>query len=167
MNLTALIPWPYRFLALAALGAALWGHGWLTARESAQEDLDAARLASTHVVVKWLEREAARAEKIVTKYVDRVQTVTETITQIEQLAPELRDDQDLARIYLPAAERVLHDAAATGGDPESARAALAGAAPVDLLTYTRTVRANYQQCRLTAEQLTSLQQWADTAEPLP
>lgn len=160
MDLLAAVPMPYRWAALAALAAAAWGHGWLTGREQMQEALERAQLKNADVVIKWKERDRQHTDKVVTRYVDRVQTVTETVTRLELIAPELRHDEDLARILLPAAERVLHDLAASGGDPAGAGALAAQAAPVDLLTYTRTVRENYRRCRLNAEQMTGLQDWA-------
>ena len=54
----------------------------------------------------------------------------------------------------------LHDAAAAGDLPESARDADAVAAGIALSAVAGTVAANYQICHENAEQLRALQGWA-------
>ena len=53
----------------------------------------------------------------------------------------------------------LHDAAAAGKLPESARDADAAATGIALSAVAGTVAANYQTCHENAEQLRALQTW--------
>lgn len=49
--MTALIPWPYRWLILAALAAALWGHGYTTGLTHESNRRDAGELKSFKATV--------------------------------------------------------------------------------------------------------------------
>ena len=71
------IPWPYRLLALAALGVALVGFGWIKGASHVQAQCDAAIQQRTLQAAAIRERQAQATVKVVTEYVDRVRVVRE------------------------------------------------------------------------------------------
>jgi hypothetical protein len=103
--------------------------------------------------------ETAQAEtttRVVTQYVDRVQTVRERGKTIVQRVP-IHVPTDAAACDLPGGFRVHHDAAAAGEIPDPARDA--DAASVSAQTVAATVADNYATYHETVEQLGALQQW--------
>ena len=90
-----LIPWPYRWLAVVLLAAALIGFGWIKGAGHVQAQWDAAVQQQTlHAAVR--ERQAQATVKVVTEYVDRVRVVREKGDTIVKEVP----------IYVP---RPLHN----------------------------------------------------------
>jgi len=150
----ALIPAPYRWLAMLALAATVFAIGWVKGSSQVQARWDAATGAQAVAAVTVKQRQADATVQVVTQYVDRVHTVREVGQTIIKEVPVYVPADSPA---LPGGFRVLHDAAARGELPETARAADApGVAAQDLAD---TLAANYLTCRETAEQLTALQVW--------
>lgn len=99
-------------------------------------------------------------QKVVTKYVDRVQVIRgETKTIIKEV-PIYVTPEDDANCVVPDGFVRLHDAAVQGRSVASTPGAT-DAAPSDtqLSEVAITVVENYGVCRETAEQLTALQRW--------
>lgn len=115
-----------------------------------------AELAAQAVAVAHTE--AAQSEtttRVVTQYVDRVQTVRERgKTIVEKVPIYVPTDSGCD---LPGGFRVLHDAAAAGQIPDPAGGADAASAATQ--TVAATVAANYATYHATVEQLGALQQW--------
>jgi hypothetical protein len=66
-----LIPWPYRWLAVAALAVALIGFGWIKGAGHVQAQWDAAAQQQTLKVAAVRQRQAEATVKVVTQYVVR------------------------------------------------------------------------------------------------
>lgn len=156
MNLAAIIPLPYRLLALAALAAALLGFGWLKGAEHGQRRVDS--------MVSQAVREGARitaardkvTTRVETKYlpaIARAEVITETIVK-EVPVYVSPADPDLSGGF-----RVLHDAAALGLQLPGP-AAIRDAAAVTAQDAARTVAENYGACRSDQLKLQELQEWA-------
>ena len=145
----SVIPWPYRLLALAALGVALVGFGWIKGAGHVQAQWDAA----------VRERQAQATVKVVTQYVDRIRVVREKGDTIIKEVPVYVPVQADAACTINRGFVRLHDAAAAGELPEPARDADAAAAGLALSAVAGTVAANYQTCHENAEQLRALQAW--------
>lgn len=131
------------------------------------------------VQLKWDKAEAVRAKAVdvrkdaqakVTKeveiqYVDRWNTIVEqgatVIKKVPVYVPANTPD-------LPAGMRVLHDAAATGTDPDSLSVATGSTAPrpVPAQDFATTVTENYTGCRRNAADLDAWNAWADKQEAL-
>lgn len=152
--LSTLIPAPYRWLALAMVGAAFFAIGWIKGAGHVHDQWDLATAEKSSVVAKVKIAQAEVTINTVTKYVDRIKIVRaagETI--IKEIPRYVPPDT----CTLPAGFRLLHDTAA-GHDPDAT--GIADAAPVAAATVAETLVDNYTTCLLNAEQLIALQDWA-------
>ena len=154
-----LIPWPYRWLAVAALAAALVGFGWVRGAGHVQAQWDAAAQLQIQQLATVRERQAQATVKVVTQYVDRVRIVREKGETIIKEVPVYVPVQADAACTINRGFVRLHDAAAAGKLPEPARDADAAATGIALSAVAGTVAANYQTCHENAEQLRALQTW--------
>lgn len=154
-----MIAWPYRLLALAALGIALFGFGWLKGASHVQAQWDAATAAQQQALAKAQIRQAEATVQVVTQYVDRIQVVREKGDSLIQEIPVYVPVQADAACTVHRGFVRLHDAAAAGELPEPARDADAPAEGLALSAVAATVVTNYQTCHENAEQLKALQDW--------
>ena len=154
-----LIPWPYRWLAVAALAVALIGLGWVKGAGHGQSQWDAAVHQQTLQIAAVRQRQAEATVQVVTRYVDRVRVVREKGDTIIKEVPIYVPVQADAACTINRGFVRLHDAAAAGELPEPARDADAAAAGIALSAVAGTVAANYQACHENAEQLRALHAW--------
>jgi hypothetical protein len=160
----SVIPWPYRLLALAALGLALVGFGWVKGAGHVQAQWDAAVQQQALQATAVREEQAQATVEVITEYVDRVRVVREKGDTIIKEVPVYVPVQADAACTINRGFVRLHDAAAAGELPEPARDTDAAAAGIALSAVAGTVAANYQTCHENAEQLMALQVWVkDTA----
>lgn len=155
----SLIPWPYRLLALAALGIALYGFGWIKGAGQVQAQWDAATAAQQQALANAQIRQAEATVQVVTKYVDRIQVVQEKGDTLIQEIPVYVPVQADAACTVHRSFVSLHDGAAAGELPEPTRDADAPAEGLALSAVAATVVTNYQTCHENAEQLKALQDW--------
>ena len=155
----SLIPWPYRWLALVALGVALVCFGWIKGAGHVQVKWDAAAQEQILQTAAVRERQAQATVKVVTQYVDRVRVVREKGETIIKEVPVYVPAQADAACTINRGFVRLHDAAAAGELPEPARDADAAAEGIALSVVAGTVATNYQTCHENAEQLRALQAW--------
>ena len=154
-----MIPWPYRLLALTALGIALVGFGWIKGANHVQARWDAAIQPQALQTAAIRERQAQATVKVVTQYVDRVRVVREKGDTIIKEVPVYVPAQADAACTVNRGFVRLHDTAAAGELPTPAGDPDAAASGIALSTVAGTVTANYQTCHETAEQLRALQAW--------
>ena len=155
----SLISWPYRLLALAALGIAVFGFGWLKGASHVQAQWDAATAAQQQAQAQAQNRQAEATVQVVTQYVDRIQVVREKgDTLIQEISVYVPVQADAACTVLRGFVS-LHDAAAAGELPQPARDADAPAEGLALSAVAAIVVSNYQTCHENAEQLKALQDW--------
>ena len=155
----SVIPWPYRWLAVAALAVALIGLGWMKGAGHVQSQWDAAAQQQTLQVAAIRERQAQATVKVVTQYVDRVRVVREKGETIIKEVPVYVPVQADAACSINRGFVRLHEAAAAGELPEPARDADAASAGIALSAVAGTVAANYQTSHENPEQLRALQAW--------
>jgi hypothetical protein len=155
----SLIPWPYRWLALVLLAAALIGFGWIKGAGHVQAQWDAAVQKQTLQAAVIREQQAQATVKVVTQYVDRVRVVREKGDAIIKEVPVYVPVQADTACTINRGFVRLHDAAAAGELPEPSRDADAPAAGIALSAVAGTVAVNYQICHENAEQLRALQVW--------
>ena len=163
----SVIPWPYRLLALAALGVGLVGFGWIKGASHVQAQWDAAIRQQTLQVAAVRERQAQATVKVVTEYVDRVRIVREKGDTIIKEVPVYVPAQADAACTINRGFVRLHNAAAARELPEPARDADAAPAGIALSAVAGTVAANYQICHENAEQLRALQVWVSEMASAP
>lgn len=140
------------------LVAVIFGLGF-----TAQAKLDAAkrRAATAEANVRRLQGELAQAnlsERVVTRYVDRVQVVREAAATITKEIPVYVTVEADAACPIPVGFVRVHNAAAEGvplGEP--AGDSNAPAAGLTLSAVAATVNDNYAACHENAEQVTALQ----------
>jgi len=151
---------PYRWLAILALAAAMYATGWVKGASHAQARQQA-ELGARHIQLAQVRQSQAEATvQVVTRYVDRIQTVRAAgVTLIKEVPVYVPADSPA----LPGGFRLLHDAAARGELPDATSAADAPAVPAPDLA--STIAANYLVCRENAEQLTALQVWVVSQQP--
>lgn len=155
----SVIPSPYRLLALAALGLALVGFGWVKGAGHVQAQWDATVQQQALQATAVREEQAQATVEVITEYVDRVRVVREKGDTIIKEVPVYVPVQADAACTINRGFVRLHDAAAAGELPEPARDADAAAAGIALSAVAGTVATNYQTCHETAEQLRALQRW--------
>jgi hypothetical protein len=155
----SVIPWPYRLLAIAALGLTLVGFGWVKGVGHVQAQWDATVRQQALQATAVREEQAQATVEVITEYVDRVRVVREKGDTIIKEVPVYVPVQADAACTINRGFVRLHDAAAAGALPEPARDADAAAADIALSTVAATVATNYQTCHETAEQLKALQTW--------
>lgn len=164
MNPLALVPLPYRLLALALLAVALLGFGWVKGASHVQGEWDAAIGKQAVQVATVKVKQAEATVQVVTKYVDRVKVVRKTgDTIIKEVPVYVTAEADAACVLSRGFVR-LHDAAAAGRIPEPAGGADASLAGIALSAVAGTVADNYGRCHENAEQLTALQDWVRAQE---
>ena len=155
----SVIPWPYRLLALAALGLTLVGFGWVKGAGHVQAQWDTAVQQQALQATAVREEQAQATVEVITEYVDRIRVVREKGDTIIKEVPVYVPVQADAACTINRGFVRLHDAAAAGELPKPARDTDAAAAGIALSAVAGTVATNYQTCRETAEQLRALQTW--------
>lgn len=138
-------------LAMLILTAGSYRLG--TSHVQAQWDAERAQMATAEAKTEAHQAEATT--RVVTQYVDRVQTVRERGKTIVQKVPVYVPSDSTCD--LPAGFRVLHDAAAAGTLPDPAGDVDAASVPAQ--TVAATVADNYATYHATVEQLGALQKW--------
>lgn len=155
----SVIPWPYRLLALAALGITLVGFGWVKGAGHVQAKWDATVQQQALQAAAVREEQAQATVEVVTQYVDRIRVVREKGDTIIKEVPVYVPVQADAACTINRGFVRLHDAAAADALPEPARDTDAAAAGIALSAVAETVATNYQTCHETTEQLRALQTW--------
>lgn len=159
MNLTALISWPYRLLAMAALAVALIGFGWVKGAGHVQSEWDSATGKQALQVAVVKQRQAEATVQVVTKYIDRIKVVREKGDIIIKEVPTYVTPEADARCVVPRGFVRLHDAAAANQIPGAAGTSDAAASGIALSTAAGTIANNYERCAENSEQLRGLQSW--------
>lgn len=133
--------------------------------ESAQESARLARVEAGRLASELAE--AKLKERVVVRYVDRVQVVRERGATITKEIPVYVTAQADAQCAIPAGFVSVHDAAAQNvplgepaGDPD------APAAGVTLSAVAATVSDNYTTCHAIREQLIGLQEYVGGLQAL-
>lgn len=154
-----LTPMLYRLLGGLAFIGAVFIVGLMTGRDQVQDKWDAANNKQLLQVSAVKTEQAEATVKVVTEYVDRVQTVRVAGQTIIKEVPVYVPAQADAACSLSRGFVRLHDAAAAGSLPESTSGPDAAPAGIALSAVAGTVADNYQRCHENAAQLNALQAW--------
>lgn len=136
-------------LVMVLLGAGLY-YGNKMGKSSCLEAIVNAQKQS----IKAIQKQGVVNDKVVTVYVDRVQTVQ---GKSRTIIKEVQNHALKLSTVLSGDFRVLHDGAAHGTIPSASD--YANAAPVEATAVAETVVGNYGICHENAETLSALQGW--------
>ena len=103
--------------------------------------------------------------QIVTKYVDRVKLIEKEKLIYANTQPWL-NQTTVNSFPLPNGAIRLLDSAASGNVPDSPSSSDGTASEIKIDTAVTVITENYIDCRVTAERLTSLQEWVRTQHSL-
>ena len=150
-----MIPLPYKLLAGAALIAGVFFYGYM--KGSAYAEAELARFsAEKNQQIAALEKQNTEiSNKVVTEYVDRTNTIREKEYVYRDIATKsvpAQHDMSNGWVY-------THDASATSGDADPARASDASPSGIKDNEALLTIFSNYSRCEQNAEQLIALQKW--------
>jgi uncharacterized protein (UPF0333 family) len=151
----SMIPLPYKLLAGAALVAGVFVFGYM--KGSAYAEAELARFSATaNKQIADLEKQNAEiSNKVVTEFVDRTNTIREKEYVYRDIATKSVPPQhDMSNGWVYA-----HDASATSGDADPARASDASPSGIKDNEALFTIFSNYSRCEQNAEQLIALQKW--------
>ncbi len=150
---------PAALLAATVAAAWLWGHH--VGAAGVQSEWDASKASQAEALAKVQVSAAQVTTKVVTQYVDRVKVVHDKAAAIVKKVPVYVTAKADAACTVPAGFVRVHDAAAQGTElPDAATGADEAPSGVALSTIAGTVAGNYGLCRETAQQLSSLEDWA-------
>lgn len=122
-----LIPWWGRALAMAALAAAIWGHGYVSGGERVERALEALRVKDAAEAIDAVTEAARMADRIVYRYIDRTRIIRE---RGQDIAKEVRKNvtpTDDASCIVPDGFIQLLNAAASVPAAKSAAGSVNGA----------------------------------------
>lgn len=163
MKPITLIPAPYswaaRALAVLLIALALASLGWVEGAAHVQGQWDAERARVATAQAKLAVRQAEATTRVITRYVDRVQTVREAAQTITKEIPVYVTQADDARCAVPAGFVRLWNAANRGIDPGTAADPDASAGALVLSDVAAQHAVEAEQCRVTEEQVIGLQDW--------
>jgi hypothetical protein len=142
---------PIQYGSIVVLLFSIYMCGGIANEESWQKKV----LQQQAEIAELKQKEAEVSTKVITKYIDKIQTVKETNNAISKFVTNEAD----SKCQLPNSFSVLHDAAAKNELPDSAGASDARTSDVKLSEATSTVIENYGICHQNIEQLKGLQEW--------
>ena len=152
-----LIPIPYRILIIFVVIISAFGFGYKKGSDSAAGGLAKLAAQAAELQIKLKNEENNVKEKIVTEYVDKIQTVREKQYVYVQKAQDVVPAQhDLSSGWV-----YLHDhaASAESGDADNTRASDATSSGIKDNQALSTVVENYGICQQNTEQLKALQDY--------
>jgi hypothetical protein len=150
-----MIPFPYKLLAGLALILGVFFYGYM--KGSAHAEAELARFsAKANAKIAELEKKNAEiSNNVVTEYIDRVNVIREK----EYVYRDLGKNNVPGQYNLSNGWVYTHDASASAGDADPARASDATSSGIKDNTALLTIISNYANCQANAEQLRQLQQW--------
>jgi hypothetical protein len=148
------ISFPVKILILIIVIAAAAGMGFIKGSSHAEVEL-ANYKASAEKQISDLKTENANiSSKVVTEYVDRVNTIREKEIIYKEAADKLQPQHDMSNGWI-----YLHDTAAKLANPDAKLASDMSPSGVMDNSALAVVISNYRICHQDKEQLSSLQSW--------
>src|ERR1700761_2277052 len=153
--------WMLEAVLAFVIAIGLFASGWHMGSKHVQTQWNASKEAMQAALATVKAKQAEVTTQVVTKYVDRVQTIQGATKTIIQKVPVYVTAKADAACPIPNGFVRLHDAAAEDSMQLPANASTTDAArsEVTLSDVEETVAGNYGICHANAEQLTALQDW--------
>ena len=150
-----MIPLPYKLLAGAALLAGVFFYGYMKGSAYAEAELARFSAEKSAQVAELEKKNTEISNRVVTEYIDRTNTIREKeYVYLDATKNSVPTQHSMSNGWV-----YTHDASATSGDADSARASDASPSGISDTTALLTIIGNYANCQTNAEQLRQLQQW--------
>jgi len=150
-----MIPLPYKLMAAAALILGVFVFGYMKGSAYAEAELARFSAEKSAQVAELEKKNTEISNKVVTEFVDRTNTIREKEYVYRDIATKTVPSQhDMSNGWVYA-----HDASATSGDADPARASDASSSGIKDNEALLTIFGNYSRCMQNSQQLISLQQW--------
>jgi hypothetical protein len=150
-----MIPLPYKLMAAAALILGVFVFGYMKGSAYAEAELARFSAEKSAQVAELEKKNTEISNKVVTEFVDRTNTIREKEYVYRDIATKTVPSQhDMSNGWVYA-----HDASATSGDADPARASDASPSGIKDNEALLTIFGNYSRCMQNSQQLISLQQW--------
>lgn len=156
----SMIPFPYKLLAGLALIAGVFFYGYMKGSAYAEAELARFSAKANAKIVELEKKNAEISNNVVTEYIDRVEVIREK----EYVYRDLGKNNVPGQYNLSNGWVYTHDASASAGDADPARASDATSSGIKDNTALLTIISNYASCMQTREQLISLQQWINDSK---
>lgn len=150
-----MIPLPYKLLAGAALLFGVFVFGYMKGSAYAEAELQRFAAKSQAQVAEMEKKNAEISNKVVTEYVDRVNTIKEK----EYVYLDRAKNNVPAQSVMSNGWVFTHDASATGSDADATLSSDASPSGIKDNEALFTIINNYNRCMQNSQQLISLQQW--------
>lgn len=150
-----MIPLPYKLLAGAALLFGVFVFGYMKGSAYAEAELQRFAAKSQAQVAEMEKKNAEISNKVVTEYVDRVNTIKEK----EYVYLDRAKNNVPAQSVMSNGWVFTHDASATGSDADATFSSDASPSGIKDNEALFTIINNYNRCMQNSQQLISLQQW--------
>lgn len=150
-----MIPLPYKLLAAAALVIGAFIFGYMKGSAYAEAELARFSAKKAEQVAELERKNAEISNKVVTEYVDRVNTIREK----EYVYLDRAKNNVPSQFTVSNGWVYTHDISATSGDADSARSSDATPSTVKDTDALIGIIRNYAICQSNAVQLIELQRW--------
>ena len=151
----SMIPLPYKLMAAGALLIGVFIFGYMKGSAYAEAELARFSAEKSAQVAELEKKNTEISNKVVTEFVDRTNTIREKEYVYRDIATKTVPSQhDMSNGWVYA-----HDASATSGDADPARASDASPSGIKDNEALLTIFNNYSRCLQNSQQLIGLQQW--------
>lgn len=160
MSLADVIPWYYRWLAIALLILGTIAFGFVKGMKHVQDKWDSSVQKENLLVTQKVIKQGEITTKVLTQYVDRVRIVKEKGEEITKNVPIYVNTKNDADCVINHGFIVLHDSAANQNPvPDSTGISNDSPSELKLSTVLTTITENYAIAIENSERLKALQQW--------
>ena len=152
-----MIPFPVKIMALLFLVLGAFGFGYMKGSAYAEAELQRFAAKSQAQVADLEKKNSEISNKVVTEYVDRVNTIKEKeYVYLDRAKNNVPAQHDMSNGWV-----FTHDASATGSDADAARSSDASPSGIKDNEALFTIIGNYSRCLQNSQQLINLQRWID------
>jgi hypothetical protein len=150
-----IIPLPYKLLAGAALIIGVFLFGYMKGSAYAEAELAKFSAKANKQIADLEKKNSEISTKVVTQYVDRVNTIKEKeYVYLDRAKNNVPAQHDMSNGWMFA-----HDASASGSDADPTRSSDASPSGIKDNQALVTIIQNYSRCMQNSQQLIGLQQW--------
>jgi len=151
----SMIPFPVKISIIIAIILGAVGFGYMKGKEGAKIAIANYQAESEKQIADLEKQNSEISNKVVTQYVDKINTVKEKeYVYVDAAKNSVPNQYELSNGWV-----YTHDASVTNGNADTTGSSDAAASGVKDNQALATIIGNYSVCIQNANQLTSLQQW--------